>query len=158
MSQRERIRMSDAEVGAFLDERRTMSVATLDPDGFPHLVAMWYVVRDGLVHFWTYAKSRKAVNLRRDPRLTCMVESGRRYEELRGVSIAGRAVLITDTAQVTDIGMAISERYYGEAAMGEQRDALRAGVEAQAPKRVGVRVAAERIASWDHRKLIPVEG
>lgn len=154
MTQRERIRMSDAEIAAFLDERLTMSVATLDPDGWPHLVAMWYVMRDGDVHFWTYAKSRKAVNLRRDPRVTCMVESGERYDQLRGLSIAGRGVLIEDTQLVTDIGMAISERYYGEAAVGEQRDALRAGVEAQAPKRVGVRIEVERLASWDHSKLV----
>jgi PPOX class probable F420-dependent enzyme len=154
MSQRDRIRMSEAEVAAFLDEPRTMSIATLDPDGWPHLVAMWYAVLDGSVHFWTYAKSRKAVNLRRDPRLTCLVEAGERYDELRGVSLTGRAVLITDTPRVADIGMAISERYAGSTAVAEQRDALRAGVEAQALKRVAVRVSVERLASWDHRKLV----
>lgn len=153
MSQRDRIRMSEEEVAAFLATERTMSVATLDPDGWPHLVAMWFVVRDGAVHFWTYGKSRKAVNLRRDPRLTCLVETGERYDELRGVSLTGRGVLITDTAAVEELGLAITARYAGPPPAGPEGDAVRAGVAAQARKRVGVRVEVERAATWDHRKL-----
>lgn len=142
--------MSHDEVVAFLQQGHTMSVATLEPDGWPHLVAMWYVLRDDAVHFWTYAKSRKAVNLRRDSRLTCLVEDGESYSELRGVAITGRGELITDTEQVAAIGLAIMQRY---APPGTEPGTLRAGVLAQAPKRVAVRVSADRIASWDHRKL-----
>lgn len=153
MSQRDRIRMPDAEVAAFLSGQRHMSVATLDPDGWPHLVAMWYVLRDGAVHFWTYGKSRKAVNLRRDDRITCLVEAGERYDELRGVSLAGRGVLLEDTAEVSALGLEISERYGGPLPPGPEGDAARAGIAAQAAKRVGVRVEVERVASWDHRRL-----
>jgi len=153
MSQRDRIRMDDAEVTAFLAAQRHMSVATLDPDGWPHLVAMWFVLRGGAVHFWTYGKSRKAVNLRRDPRITCLVEAGERYDELRGVSLTGRGVLLEGTADVGALGLEISERYGGPIPPGTQGAAARAGIAAQAAKRVGVRVAVERVASWDHRKL-----
>jgi len=153
MSQRDRIRMDDAEVAAFLSAQRHMSVATLDPDGWPHLVAMWFVLRDGAVHFWTYGKSRKAVNLRRDPRLTCLIEAGGRYGELRGVSLTGRGVLLEDTAEVNALGLEISERFGGPIPSGPDGDAARTGIATQAAKRVGVRVAVERVASWDHRKL-----
>jgi PPOX class probable F420-dependent enzyme len=144
VSQRDRIRMSAAEVAAFLDEQRTMTVATLDAGGWPHLVAMWYVLRDGDVWFWTYGRSQKAVNLRRDPRLTCLIEAGEHYAELRGVSLTGRAALETDPGAVAEVGFAIAARY------GGLDDAA---VRAQAPKRVAVRVITERTASWDHRKL-----
>src|SRR5579864_214987 len=104
MNRRDQIRMSDAEIRAFLEEQRTLQVATIGKDGWPHLVAMWYVLIDDQLVFWTYAKSQKAVNLRRDARLTCLVESGVRYDELRGVQIKGRATLDDDRANVQRIG------------------------------------------------------
>ena len=87
--QRERIRMTDAEVAEFLATERTLQVASIGPDGVPHLVPMWFDVIDGRIAMWTYARSQKAANLRRDPRLTCMVEAGETYGELRGVTITG---------------------------------------------------------------------
>jgi PPOX class probable F420-dependent enzyme len=145
---RDRIRMSDAEVAALLDEQRTMSVATINADGWPHLVAMWFVVLDGAVHFWTYGRSRKAVNLRRDPRLTCLVETGEAYTELRGVQLVGRATLFEDHDGVSRVAEALFARYTGPVD-GAMRDAL-AG---QIPKRVAVRVDPQDTISWDHRKL-----
>ncbi len=148
MSRRDAIRMSEEEVSAFLEEQRTLQVATIGPDGFPHVVAMWYIVRDGKVVFWTYAKSQKAVNLRRDPRLTCLVESGDQYAELRGAQIKGRAELIDDTPSVQRIGESIYTRYTGP--LTEQ---MRQVVTHQAPKRIAVVVHPLAVASWDHRKL-----
>jgi len=148
MSRRDQIRMSDEEIRAFLQEGRILQVATIDHDGWPHVVAMWYVLIDGQVVFWTYAKSQKAVNLRRDNRLTCLVETGLRYEDLRGVQINGRAMLKDDRETVQRIGEMIFERY-----MGPLNDNLRQTVAAQAPKRVLVFVEPVEIASWDHRKL-----
>jgi PPOX class probable F420-dependent enzyme len=148
MSRRELIRMSDEEIRAFLEEQRTVQIATIDHDGWPHLVAMWYaLVIDQLV-FWTYAKSQKAVNLRRDDRLTCLVETGERYDELRGVQIKGRAIISQDRETVQRIGEAIFERY-----TGPLNDNTRQLVSAQAPKRVVVFVQPVEIVSWDHRKL-----
>ena len=148
MSRRDAIQMSDEEVHAYLEEQRTLQVATNGPDGFPHVVAMWYMLRDGEIVFWTYAKSQKAVNLRRDPRLTCLVESGDQYTELRGAQIKGRAELIEDTAEVQRIGEAIHTRY-----TGPLTDAARQVVARQAPKRVAVVVHPVAVATWDHRKL-----
>lgn len=149
MSRRDLIRMSDEEIQAFLEEQRTLQVATIDHDGWPHLVAMWYVLIDGQIVFWTYAKSQKAINLRRDPRLTCLVESGEHYQELRGVQIKARAILNDDTETVQRIGETIYERYTG----APLNDATRQMVAAQAPKRVLVFVEPVEVVSWDHRKL-----
>jgi len=149
MNRRDRIRMSDEEIRAFLEEQRTLQVATIDHDGWPHLIAMWYVLIADQVVFWTYTKSQKAVNLRRDNRLTCLVETGVGYDELRGVQIKGRAHINDDLATVQRTGEIIYERYTG----GALNDATRQMVAAQAPKRVVVFVEPVEIVSWDHRKL-----
>lgn len=148
MSRRDQIRMTDAEIRAFLDEQRTLQVATIDHDGYPHLVAMWYVIINDEIAFWTYAKSQKALNLRRDPRLTCLVEAGERYEELRGVQIKGQAAINDDPATVLHTGEMIWERY-----TGPLNEHTRPMVEAQAAKRVVIFVKPVEITSWDHRKL-----
>jgi PPOX class probable F420-dependent enzyme len=148
MSRRDLIRMNDEEIRTFLEEQRTLQVATIDHDGFPHLVAMWYTLIDNELAFWTYAKSQKAVNLRRDPRLTCLVEAGERYDELRGVQIKGQAVIKDDRETVQRLGEAIWERY-----TGPLNEHTRPMVEAQAAKRVAIFVRPLEIVSWDHRKL-----
>jgi PPOX class probable F420-dependent enzyme len=148
MKRRDLIRMNDEEIRAFLEEQRTLQVATIDHDGWPHLIAMWYVLINDQIVFWTYAKSQKAVNLRRDSRLTCLVETGVRYEELRGVQIKGRAIISDDRETVQRIGEAIWEHINGSL-----NENTRRMVEAQAAKRVVVFVEPVEIVSWDHRKL-----
>jgi PPOX class probable F420-dependent enzyme len=150
VSRRDQIRMSPEEVRAFLAECRDLQVASLNADGSPHLVTMWYALDgDGRVCFWTYAKSQKVVNLRRDPRLAVLVAVGDRYEELRGVSINGRAEIIDDPAEVRRVGEAVYERYWGPIVGDEVRDV----VARMGAKRVAIRVMPERTVSWDHRKL-----
>ena len=87
VSRRDQIKMSEDEVLAFLDEERTVVCATNGRDGRPHLMPLWYVVRDGRLWSWTYAKSQKVRNLERDPRATLQVEAGVDYEVLRGVML-----------------------------------------------------------------------
>jgi PPOX class probable F420-dependent enzyme len=103
--------MTDDEVAAFLAAPRKLQVATVNADGTPHLVTMYYDLIDGRVAFWTYRKAQKAVNLRRDPRVTCLVEDGWTYDELRGVQLSGRAVEVEGTDAVRDVGERIYRRY-----------------------------------------------
>src|SRR5216684_5069163 len=149
MSRRDLIRMNDEEIRTFLQEQRTLQVATIDHDGWPHLIAMWYVLINNQIAFWTYAKSQKVVNLRRDARLTCLVETGERYDELRGVQIKGRAIISDDREIVQQVGEVIWERYTGPL----NDNTRQMVVAAQAPKRVIVFVEPVEIVSWDHRKL-----
>ena len=148
MNRRDLIRMNDEEIRAFLDEQRIVQIATNDHDGWPHLVAMWYVLIHDQIAFWTYAKSQKAANLRRDAKLTCLVEAGEQYNELRGIQIKGQAIINDDRETVQRIGEVIYERY-----TGTLNDTTRQMVEAQAAKRLVVIVEPKEIVSWDHRKL-----
>lgn len=148
VNQRAQIVLTEDEIDALLASTRTATMATVGPDGQPHLVAMWYAVVDGDVCFETKAKSQKAVNLRRDPRISLLVEDGATYEDLRGVSIEGRAELSDDPDLLWRIGVNLWERYYGP-----YSDDVKALVEAMLNKRVAVRVKRERVRSWDHRKL-----
>jgi general stress protein 26 len=144
--------MSDEEVLTLLDEERTVICATNGRAGWPHLMPLWYVVREGTVWAWTYAKSQKVHNLERDPRATLQVETGTEYDALRGVMLECEARLHRDSELVERLGVDIFRRYTagpdGELA-GEQR----ATVAKQAPKRVGLEFAERARATWDHRKL-----
>jgi PPOX class probable F420-dependent enzyme len=141
--------MSDEEVAAFLAEQRTVVCASNGRDGFPHLMPLWYVIRDEELWGWTYAKSQKVRNLERDPRCTLQVEAGEEYGELRGVMIKAECELIRDLEPVAAIGAELAVRYGGASLTEDVSDAMRR----QAAKRVGLRFAAREIASWDHRKL-----
>jgi hypothetical protein len=141
--------MSEQELAAFLAEQRVVVCATSGSQGWPHLMPLWYVIRDGELWAWTYAKSQKVRNLERDDRATLQVEDGVEYHELRGVMLETRAVIHRALDAVTDTGVEIFARYGGSPPGDEALDALRA----QAAKRVALQFVPERVASWDHRKL-----
>ena len=149
MDRRPQIRMTEAEVAAFLDAQRTLICATVGPGGRPHLAALWYLPAAGRLDCWTYAASQKARNLARDPRATLLTEAGTSYQELRGVSLECDAELVRDPGQVLDIGVALAARYGGATPTAD----LRATLARQAAKRVGIHFHPTRVSSWDHRKL-----
>jgi PPOX class probable F420-dependent enzyme len=158
---RDRVRMSEAEVAAFLRDNVKVQVASIGRDGAPHLTTLFYALdpdgesgRGDRLVFWTYARSQKVRNLERDPRITCLVEDGTDYFELRGASLSGRAELVRDPGRVREIGAAVATRMVGAASFDELGELGRAEVERQAAKRVAVVVHADRVASWDHAKLL----
>jgi PPOX class probable F420-dependent enzyme len=149
MSTRERIKMSEEERLAFLDEELTVIVSSFGPRGWPHSMPMWFVVRAVEVWMWTYRSSQKVRNLERDPRATLLVETGTTYDQLRGVMIEAEAELIDDFDTVLALGRELGGRYMGGAEGPEVEEALAK----QARKRVGIRFRPQRVVSWDHRKL-----
>src|SRR5687768_2861421 len=148
MSRRDLIRMTDDEVREFLDDRHTMNVATIGADGQPHLAAMWYGFLDGAPAFWTYGKSQKVVNLRRDSRITCLVETGTSYETLQGVELVGTGTILEDRESVMAVGRSVFERHTGPLS-----ETALPGLEQVGAKRVAVRIDVEKVVSWDHTKL-----
>jgi PPOX class probable F420-dependent enzyme len=148
MSQRDELAMSEDEVQAFLQDGRRAQVGTINADGTPHVVPMSYVMVDGLLTIWTDPHSRKIANLRRDPRITCLVEDGAHFAEFRAVQLSGRAVVGEDYDSSVRTGLALFVR-----ASGELTDEMRATVAALAPERVAVTLHPERVVSWDHRKM-----
>jgi hypothetical protein len=145
-SRRDAIAMSEEEVQAFLAEERTLTCATVGLDGWPHLMPLWFVVRDGECWTWTYAKSQKVRNLEREARCTLQVEAGTVYPELRGVMMKCAAAIHRDLKTVAGVGAELAERYGGA-------DVLPEAMAKQAAKRVALQFVVNSTASWDHRKL-----
>jgi Pyridoxamine 5'-phosphate oxidase len=153
--------MSEAEVASFLAEERTVTCATVGPRGWPHLMPLWYVLRDGdgpspRVWAWTYAASQKVRNLERDPRASLQVEAGESYEILRGVMLECDVIIHRDLETVATLGAAILLRNAqprGVELPAELPAGARDAVAGQAVKRVGLEFVEQRRASWDHRKL-----
>jgi PPOX class probable F420-dependent enzyme len=148
VNQRKAIAMTPDEIDAFLAERRAMTMCSLSHDGSIHAVAMWYGFLEGAVAVETKAKSQKAQNLRRDPRLTLLFEDGDYYEELRGVELVGKAEIIDEPDRLWLLGVSVFERYYGG-----YSDEMKPFLEAMLNKRVVIKMHVERTVSWDHRKL-----
>ncbi|ACU54698.1 pyridoxamine 5'-phosphate oxidase-related FMN- binding [Acidimicrobium ferrooxidans DSM 10331] len=146
-SRRSHVAMTQDEIAALLSEGRTLVLGSHGPRGTIHMVPLWYVVLDGVVWSWTYARSQKARNLAREATASGLVELGDRYDELRGVLIEGRAVLSDDPVLVRRVGEGLLARY--ELGSAEAAEAMRRS----ASKRVAIRLEPERIVSWDHRKL-----
>jgi len=150
VSRRELIKMSEDEVARFLEQERVVICATNGRRGWPHLMPLWYVLREGTLWGWTYAKSQKTRNLERDPRATLQVETGVEYQDLRGVMIETEAVLHRDPEVIEGIAMDLVDRYSGP---GPEFDPVRDLFRAQVPKRVGLEFAQRTLTSYDHRKL-----
>jgi hypothetical protein len=182
--QRDLVSMSPSEVSALLAASRKVQLGTLNPDGSVHLVTMFYGLIDGQIAFWTYRTSQKALNLARDPRITCLVEDGSDYFELRGVQLRGTVRVVSEFEDVLAIGrlvaggMATGLAGSGLAGSGlagsglagsglggsglagsglgdsDAAAAVEAYVAQAARKRVGYIVSPDRIVSWDHSKLL----
>jgi PPOX class probable F420-dependent enzyme len=150
-SRRDQIKLTREELTDLVESERIVVVSTLGPRGWPHVMPLWYVPREGDVWIWTYAKSQKVKNLERDPRATLMLETGVEYTELRGVQIEAEAELIRDVDRIVDFAEDLTVRY-SEGIDSVEGDAA-AALQAQAPKRVAIHFHPKRIATWDHRKL-----
>jgi PPOX class probable F420-dependent enzyme len=109
---------------------------------------MWYGFHEGLLAFETFTKSQKVVNLRRDPRISVLVDDGEVYEELRGVEIVGTAEVDDDPATVEAVARSVILRYHEI-----PEDQIDAVAQMMARKRSMVRIHPTKVVSWDHRKL-----
>ena len=145
--------MTPAEVDEFLNAPRTGVLSTIAKDGGPHSAGMWFVARDGALEMWTYAKSQKAVNLRRDSRAAFLVEHGENYGDLRGVLVRGRVELVTDFDSIVGIGRALYARYTEPRTGRPVDEGPIVEIERQASKRIGLVLPLVDVASWDHSRL-----
>jgi len=147
MNRRRQIRLTPGEQAAFLRERRKAALATIGKDGFPHVVAMNFLAKDGAFYMTSYGKAQKVLNIRRNPKVALMVETGVNYAELHGVMIRGQCEIVEGADAVREVFAAMAE------ARGTTAAARPHGSADSAPKRVVLKVVPEKITSWDHRKL-----
>ncbi|WP_157431361.1 pyridoxamine 5'-phosphate oxidase family protein [Actinomadura hibisca] len=154
-SKREKIKMTPEETAAFLAANYKVQVATVGKEGEPHLVTMFYALLDGKIAFTTYKSSQKVLNLRRDPVMTCLVEDGVQYNELRGVALYGRGLVIEDQDELLKVGAVVGSRMAGLPVpeIGDPIDPEFAeGVKLAMAKRVLIVMEPDRVVSWDHGK------
>jgi PPOX class probable F420-dependent enzyme len=145
-NRRSEIQLSPDEQAAFFREHKKAALATIDQDGFPHVVAMNYFARDGAFFMTSYGKAQKVVNVKRNPKVALMVESGDSYAELRGVMIRGRCEILEGRDAV--------DAAFGARAHAQSNPSpVQPGALASAPKRVVLKIVPEKVVSWDHRKL-----
>ncbi|MCX8073278.1 MAG: TIGR03618 family F420-dependent PPOX class oxidoreductase [Candidatus Binatia bacterium] len=148
MHRRKQIEMTEEERAQFLAHARTAAFSTIDPWGYPHTVAMWFAMEGDCPVMTTYAKSQKARNVERNPKVAFMAESGQTYDTLKGVLIRGEAELVREPEYTLAVLKRIHEKMLGALVPGVE-EAMRR----QAQKRVVVRIRPVRISSWDHSKL-----
>ena len=154
MSRRDQIRMTDAERTKFLADAQTIIINSIGPGGYPHPMPMWFGIEDdGSVVMTTFTKSQKILNIERDPRVSLLVEDGTVYNELRGVVIYGRAELVREREEILDILAKVTAKNAGGAGNAPEPGALRKALLGTVPKRTAIRIRAEKIVTWDHRKL-----
>lgn len=154
MSRRGQISMSEDEVRRFIESKKTMTIVSNGPGGFPHPMPMWFARDpDGAIRMATYRTSQKIRNIQRDPRVSLLCESGTEYAELRGVVIYGRAELIDDFALVCDTLMRAGGRGEGLPQDPAAAKSIQEAMRKNAEKRFVIRVKPERVISWDHAKL-----
>lgn len=147
-NQRSQVEMTADEIEAFVAGHRTAILSTIGPSGQPHTIAMWYALIDGVIWFETKAKAQKVLNLRRDPRVTVLIEDGLTYDTLRGVSLEGTAEIVEERDALWAVGVSMWERYNGP-----YSEEVKPLVELMLHKRVAVRFDVQRTRSWDHHKL-----
>ena len=148
MKRRDAIQLNAEERRQFLEETKTIVLSTLDPRGYPHSIAMWYVVDDGCCLMTTYAKSQKVLNIRRNPKVALLAESGDTYDTLKGVLIRGQAQLVNDLDACVEVLTRVHRKM-----MGAMPPGIEEALKLQARKRVVIKVTPERVSSWDHGKL-----
>ncbi len=146
---RELVSMTDEEMWDFIDDQKSIQIATINRDGSPHLTTLWFAIIDGKIVLETFTKSQKVVNLKRDPRIAVLVESGEAYDELRGVSINATAELVSEVDEVHQLHMAVLRRNTPEI----PEDVLEKAVASMVAKKTAILVEPEKVMSWDHTKL-----
>jgi PPOX class probable F420-dependent enzyme len=148
--------MTPEEAMAMLEKAHGLSLATIGPDGYPHLVAMSYGLDNGDIVMTSYGKAQKVVNLRRNPRAAIMVESGIAYDKLKGVMVRGRAEIIEGAdAVIAAMRVVVAHTSGAAASQAAASIEISDGYRRQAAKRVVIRIHPETWASWDHSKLAP---
>jgi PPOX class probable F420-dependent enzyme len=146
MNRRRQIQLTPEEQAEFLREHRKAALATIGKDGFPHVVAMNFLAKDGAFYMTSYGKAQKVLNIRRNPKVALMAETGDNYAELRGVMIRGECEIIEGADAVREVFAAMAE------ARGLRAERPRGSADS-ASKRVVLKITPEKVTSWDHRKL-----
>ena len=152
MSRRNQIRLDEEEITEYLRSCRTMILVSNGKDGYPHPMPMWFAIDDKkCIYMTTFRKSQKINNLRKDPRVALLVESGDAYKELKSLLVYTDVEFIEEVEAIKDILEQITLQR-GEI-QEDANEAILQGMLKTAKKRIGMKFTPRKIISWDHSKL-----
>ncbi|MEV6180109.1 pyridoxamine 5'-phosphate oxidase family protein [Streptomyces sp. NPDC052016] len=143
-----KIMMTPGELDAFLTTQRTCRVATVSADGAPHVSALWFLWDGSALWLYSVVRSKRWTQLRRDPRIAVVIDTGEEYDSLRGVELSGTAEFVGEIprtgelcAELDAVETLFARKNFGLDSMPHDG------------RHAWVRLRPERIVSWDFRKL-----
>ncbi|MEU0180824.1 pyridoxamine 5'-phosphate oxidase family protein [Streptomyces sp. NPDC006207] len=143
-----RIMMTPQEIDTFLGAQRTCRVATVSPDGRPHVGALWFVWDGTSLWLYSIVRSRRWADLRRDPRVAVVVDDGTEYGELRGVELSGTVEFVGEAPRTggPHPDLEVVERLFA---------AKNFGLESMPHdgRHAWLRLTPDSVVSWDFRKM-----
>ncbi|MFF3462842.1 pyridoxamine 5'-phosphate oxidase family protein [Streptomyces sp. NPDC001984] len=143
-----KIMMTPGELDEFLAGERTCRVATVSTDGAPHVSALWFVWDGTSLWLYSVVRSRRWADLRRDPRVAVVVDSGEEYDQLQGVELSGTVEFVGELPRTGEL---CAELDAPEALFARKNF----GIE-EMPydgRHAWLRLTPDKIVSWDFRKL-----
>ena len=145
------VRLDDDEAWAVIEAAHTGILTTLRADGLPITLPVWFVVLDRTIALAAPSRTKKVARVRHDPRASFLVESGKRWAELRAVHLTGRIEVVDDEATRAAIDEALDAKY---AAFRTPREAMPEPTQAHYAGRTFLRLRPdERVLSWDNARL-----
>ena len=95
----------------FLRSQKILRLASIDKRGMPHIVPVWYLYKDGVFYVGTNTSTKKARNVKRNPKVSFCIDAGIR-SPIFGVMGRGIAKLILNKKIVSEIAKKILLRYF----------------------------------------------
>jgi PPOX class probable F420-dependent enzyme len=132
--------LADPRVQQYLATKDIILLATVRADGAPLITPMWFLHDPGALTLISVENSHKVRNLRRDPRLHLVAESGGRGD-IRGVSVRGRAQFLPDSEERRALATRLLDKYH------PHLERLWNG-RAMPGNRVMFRVSPEQVHAW----------
>jgi PPOX class probable F420-dependent enzyme len=139
--------MTDEERDAFLAETRTCRVASLGRDGAPHVTPLWFAWDGSSLWLTSIVKSQRWTDIRRDNRVSVIVDAGVEFTELHGVELRGVAEVVGEVPRTGEPVPALvtPERIFADKYAGGQMH--------HDGRHAWLRLTPEKIVSWDFRKV-----
>ncbi|PZH03714.1 pyridoxamine 5-phosphate oxidase [Streptomyces sp. NTH33] len=143
-----KIMMTPGELDEFLTTQRTCRVATTSTGGAPHVSALWFVWDGASLWLYSVVRSKRWADLRRDPRVAIVVDTGEEYDQLRGVELSGTVEFVGEAPRVGDLRAELdvpetlfARKYFDLEEMPHDG------------RHAWIRLTPEKTVSWDFRKL-----
>jgi len=146
------VRLSNEEAWAVLERAHTGMLTSLRRDGSPVTLPVWFITLDRRIYVAGQAHTKKFARIRRDPRVSFVVECGTYWAELVGVHVSGRAALLDDGEQLDRVMAALHTKYERfRTPLSRMPSTASAHYETQT---VTIEIVPDdRILSWDNARL-----